>query len=153
MDNAPSTQHLHRNTFPNTSNATYSDPDLIENRDTQEEHNSEAESVSSSMTASEDFEMDDIDSNHGLEDDEETGLTSNIRSERTSRKRRNTHMDERVSPNVEMKKEEDRLTNRKVWSTILINALLIGLWYAFSISISVVSTYPLANLEHDTETV
>jgi len=61
-------------------------------------------------------------------------------------------MDARVAPNVDMKKEEDRLTNRTVWSTILINALLIGLWYAFSISISVVSTYPLANLEQDAET-
>lgn len=92
------------------------------------------------MTSSEDFEMDDIDSGRGLEDDEETGLTSNLRHQRTRRKRKNTAMDERIAPNVDMKKEEDRLTNRTVWTTILINAVLVALWYAFSISISVVST-------------
>jgi len=147
MDDAPRSQDSQRDTFPNTSNTTGSDSRLIKNRENEEEHSAEAESVSGSMTESEDFEMDDIDSGHGLEDDEETGLTSSIRNERTRRKRRNTHMDERVAPDVDMKKEEDRLTNRKVWTTIVMNAVLIGMWYSFSISISVVSTYLSANLE------
>jgi solute carrier family 35 protein C2 len=110
------------------------------NRDLGEEEDSG--SVSGSMTtSSDDFEMDDIDNGHGLEDDEETGLTSHLRRQRTRRKRRNTQLDGRVAPeDVTMKKAEDRLTNRKVWSTVLTNVVLIALWYSFSISISVVCT-------------
>jgi solute carrier family 35 protein C2 len=92
-------------------------------------------------TSSEDFEMDDMDNGHGLDDDEETGLTSHLRRQRTRQKRRNTQLDGRVAPeDVTMKKAEDRLTNRKVWTAVLMNALLIVLWYSFSISISVVCT-------------
>jgi solute carrier family 35, member C2 len=93
---------------------------------------------SGSMTSSEDFEMDDILSPDGLEDDEETGLTSQARRERTRRKRRNTELDERVYPEPDFKKEEDRLTNRTVWGHVLTNTMFILLWYTFSISISVV---------------
>ena len=101
-------------------------------------------SVSGSMTtSSDDFEMDDIGNGH---DDEETGLTSHLRRQRTRRKRRNTQLDGRVAPeDVTMKKAEDRLTNRKVWTTVLMNALLIALWYSFSISISVVCTTTTTN--------
>lgn len=95
----------------------------------------------SMTTSSDDFEMDDVDNSHGLDDDEETGLTSHLRRQRTRRKRRNTQLDDRVAPeDVTMKKAEDRLTNQKVWMAVLMNALLIALWYTFSISISVVCT-------------
>jgi len=99
-------------------------------------------SVSGSMTASsDDLEMGDIHNGHGLDDDEETGLTSHLRRQRTRRKRRNTQLDGRVAPeDVTMKKAEDRLTNRKVLTAVLLNVLLITLWYSFSISISVVCT-------------
>lgn len=133
MDNAASTPDSHFDIIPNGSDKR------TRRRKAGEAADAEGGSDSSSMTGSEDFEMDDIDSVHGLDDDEETGLTSNIRRQRTRRKRRNTQLDERIVPDLNMQKEEDRLTNRKVWTTILMNALLIGLWYSFSISISVVS--------------
>lgn len=140
MDDAVSVPEAHFHALPNTADTTGT---VSKHRRSQEvgvTNEAEAGSESSSMTSSEDFEMDDIDSGRGLEDDEETGLTSNLRHQRTRRKRKNTAMDERIAPNVDMKKEEDRLTNRTVWTTILINAVLVALWYAFSISISVVST-------------
>ena len=105
------------------------------------EQSEEEDSGSDSGSMTDDFEMDDIDNGHALDDDEETGLTSNLRRQRTRRKRRNTQLDSRVAPEeVSMKQAEDRLTNRKVWTVILINTLLIALWYSFSISISVVCT-------------
>jgi solute carrier family 35 protein C2 len=83
------------------------------------------------MTSSEDLEMDDIASDEGLEDDEETGLTGHDRQKRRRRKRRNTHLDQRIVPGSEnLREEEDRLANKTFWSAVLLNALFIGLWYA-----------------------
>lgn len=136
MEDAASTpDNAHFHTSPNTS-----DTSATGSKHRRSPSGEEAGSESSSMTGSEDFEMDDINSGHDFEDDEETGLTSNQRYQRTRRKRRNTQMDERIAPDVDMKKEEERLTNRTVWTTILINTVLIALWYLFSISISVVSS-------------
>jgi solute carrier family 35 protein C2 len=135
MEDAASTPETHFHTSPNTSGTAGTD-----SNHRRSPSGAEDGSESSSMTGSEDFEMDDIDSGHGFEDDEETGLTSSQRHQRTRRKRRNTQMDERIAPDVDMRKEEDRLTNRTVWTTILINTVLIALWYLFSISISVVSS-------------
>ena len=95
---------------------------------------------SGSMTGSETLEMNDVASNGGLEDDEETGLTSTVRNERTRRKRRHTRFDERVLPRPDVRqKREDRMADKAVMSNVATNALFIGLWYTFSISISVVS--------------
>lgn len=88
----------------------------------------DAGSDDSGMT-SDDFEMDDIASDDGLEDDEETGLTGHDRQKRRKRKRRNTHLDQRVVPGSEsQREEEDRLANKTFWSAVLLNALFIGLW-------------------------
>lgn len=80
---------------------------------------------------SDDFELDDIASDEGLEDDEETGLTKHDRQKRQKRKRKNTLLDQRIAPGTEsQREEEDRLANKTFWSAVLLNALFIGLWYA-----------------------
>jgi solute carrier family 35 protein C2 len=91
------------------------------------------------ISSGSDWEMDDIRSDDGLEDDEETGLTAQDRQKRTKRKRRNTMADERVAPAADTTKEEERLASQHFWHDTAINAVLIALWYTFSISISVVS--------------
>lgn len=90
----------------------------------------DAGSDESDMT-SDDFELDDIASDEGLEDDEETGLTKHDRQKRQKRKRKNTLLDQRIAPGTEsQREEEDRLANKTFWSAVLLNALFIGLWYA-----------------------
>lgn len=92
----------------------------------------DAGSDDSDMT-SDDFELNDIASDEGLEDDEETGLTGRDRQKRRKRKRRNTHLDQRIAPGTEnQREEEDRLANKTFWSAVLLNALFIGSWYAQS---------------------
>jgi hypothetical protein len=91
------------------------------------------------VSSGSDWEMDDIRSDEGLEDDEETGLTVQDRQKRTRRKRRNTMADERIVPDSEISKEEERLASASFMRDAIINCILIGLWYTFSISISVVS--------------
>lgn len=99
----------------------------------------DAASDGSDMTSSDDFEMDDIASDDGLEDDEETGLTSTDRQKRRRRKRRGTMLDERVVSGSDTRLEEKRLANRSFWSAFIMNGVFILLWYLFSISITVVS--------------
>lgn len=89
--------------------------------------------------SSSDWEMDDMESDEGLEDDEETGLTQQERLKRKKRKRRHTLVDERIAQDDQIiSKEEKRMANASFYRASLINAVLIGMWYTFSISISVV---------------
>ncbi|KAF2724285.1 TPT-domain-containing protein [Polychaeton citri CBS 116435] len=92
----------------------------------------------------EEFETDE----ERLTDDEETGLTQKDRENRQRKRRRNTQLDERVagdgsgaSRSVRNGQSDAALEKQLVNATLLryylINALLIGLWYTFSISISV----------------
>ncbi|TKA78889.1 hypothetical protein B0A49_01654 [Cryomyces minteri] len=83
------------------------------------------------------MEMDNLHSDEELVDDEETGLTGRDRRKRRRRKRRNTRLDERILGNVEITKGEEKLATQTLLRTSLINCLLIGLWYLFSISISI----------------
>lgn len=99
----------------------------------------DAASDASDMTSSDDFELDDIVSDNGLDDDEETGLTSTDRRKRTKRKTRGTLLDERVAPGFDSRQEERRLANRSFWGAFITNGVFILLWYLFSISITVVS--------------
>lgn len=73
-------------------------------------------------------------------DDEETGLTATDKSKRRGRRRRNTLLDERIVPtDVKITAEEKRAADQNVFKQSLINGLLIGLWYLFSLTISLVS--------------
>lgn len=94
-----------------------------------ENHSSDAEhSDSESRSDSTDFELDDM-SADGLEDDEETGLTKRDRRRRRRRKRRNTLLDQRVVPTDTYTKEEKKLADQNLLKSMMINGVLIGLWY------------------------
>ncbi|GAB7347618.1 hypothetical protein MBLNU459_g4491t1 [Dothideomycetes sp. NU459] len=98
------------------------------------------ESENHTASSSSDWEMDDMDDSltgNELEDDEETGLTQQERTKRKKRKRRNTRIDERIAEESIITNEEKRLASQTFLRASLINAILIALWYTFSISISV----------------
>ncbi|KAH0298622.1 hypothetical protein KCU71_g12808, partial [Aureobasidium melanogenum] len=110
--------------------------DIPEAAHAESPHSYEEEETNPVSSGS-DWEMDDIRSDEGLEDDEETGLTIQERQKRTRRKRRNTLADERIVPDGDISKEEERLAAASFMREAIINSILIGLWYTFSISISV----------------
>ncbi|KAL1595194.1 hypothetical protein SLS60_009882 [Paraconiothyrium brasiliense] len=113
---------------------------------------SESDSDSSGRTDSDHLELDDM-SADGLQDDEETGLTGRDRRRRRRRKRRNTLLENRVVPEeVKFTKEEEKIANQDLIQSMLINALLIGLWYLFSISISVYNKWMFKEEKGDGET-
>lgn len=86
------------------------------------------QSDSESRSDSTDFELDDM-SADGLEDDEETGLTKRDRRRRRRRKRRNTLLDQRIVPDDTYTKEEKKLADQNLMRSMMINGVLIGLWY------------------------
>ncbi|OJD11900.1 hypothetical protein ACJ73_09441 [Blastomyces percursus] len=91
----------------------------------------------SSFAESEVLEMDFLASDDDINDDEETGLTAKERRQRwKQRKRHRRELDARI---VEVKISEDgrRLADRAVIKRLGINAILIGSWYIFSLSISI----------------
>lgn len=87
-------------------------------------------------STSDELEMEDL-SDDGLQDDEETGLTGKDKDRRKRRRRRNTLLDERIA--VTITDEEKKEADQNVLKKGIINGILIGLWYLFSLSISIVS--------------
>jgi solute carrier family 35 protein C2 len=92
----------------------------------------------SSKSTSEDVELDDL-SEDGLQDDEETGLTGKDKGRRKQRRRRNTLLDQRIAGDIKITEEEKKEADQNVFKKSLVNGILIGLWYIFSLSISIVS--------------
>jgi solute carrier family 35 protein C2 len=92
------------------------------------------DSESSEKTDSSDRDDDDMRSSDGLEDDEETGLTGRDRRRRRRRKRRATLLDQRVVGDVHFTKEEEKLANQSMLRSILINVLLVCLWYVSQVA-------------------
>lgn len=76
-------------------------------------------------------------SDEDLHDDEETGLTKKERERKKAKKRRNTRLDQRVA-REKLTDEERHLADVNVVKRLAINMCLIGLWYFFSLSISLV---------------
>lgn len=95
------------------------------------------ERASDDGSTSEDVELNEL-SDDGLQDDEETGLTGKDKAKRKRRRRRNTLLDQRIAADVQITAEEKREADQNVVKRSLINGLLIGLWYLFSLSISLV---------------
>lgn len=116
----------------------------------QEEDGQERPSLEEST--SEDMELDDL-SDDGLQDDEETGLTGKDKGRRKQRRRRNTLLDQRIVGDVKVTAEERKEADRDVLKKSLVNGLLIGLWYTFSLSISIVSRVCILADEHDWELI
>lgn len=100
----------------------------------QEDHKSER---ASDESTSEDVELDEL-SEDGLQDDEETGLTGKDKDRRKRRRRRNTLLDQRVVADIKITDEEKKEANQFVLRNLLLNGILIGLWYLFALSISIV---------------
>ncbi|KAK8088234.1 nucleotide-sugar transporter [Apiospora hydei] len=73
-----------------------------------------------------------------LHDDEETGLTRKDRRRKREKRRRNTRLDNRIA-RENLTEQERKEANQNVVKKIVINAVLIGLWYFFSLSISLPS--------------
>lgn len=70
-----------------------------------------------------------------LHDDEETGLTSKDRRRKRRKRSHNQRLDQRIV-REKISQEEKKEADRNVLRTLLINVALIGLWYFFSLLIS-----------------
>lgn len=91
------------------------------------------------MSAGEELEMDDLASDAGSEADEETGLTGKESRKYLHKQRQSVPLDARIAGNTTITKEAKKLADQQVLKNLLVNATLIGLWYIFSLSISIVS--------------
>lgn len=88
---------------------------------------------------------DDSFTDEDLQDDEETGLTRKDKQRRQKKRIRNTQLDQRVARDRnDISKEERKEADKTVFRSLMINLVLILLWYLFSLSISIVS--PLMKL-------
>ncbi|KXJ86131.1 triose-phosphate transporter family-domain-containing protein [Microdochium bolleyi] len=81
------------------------------------------------------FDSDASVSDEDLHDDEETGLTRKDKKRKKAKKQRNTRLDQRVA-RENLSQEEKHLADVNVARRLAINLCLIGLWYIFSLSIS-----------------
>lgn len=77
-------------------------------------------------------------SDEDLHDDEETGLTAKGRKKKQKKKRRNTLLDQRIARD-NISAQEQKVANQTVVRRLAVNGSLIGLWYLFSLCISLVS--------------
>ncbi|MCJ1231610.1 Triose-phosphate Transporter [Toensbergia leucococca] len=91
----------------------------------------------SSISTGGDVELDHLASEDGLTDDEETGLTKNDKRKRKRRRRKDSLLEERIAVHGKATKEERIVADMSVLKKSLVNAILIGLWYLFSLSISI----------------
>jgi solute carrier family 35 protein C2 len=87
-----------------------------------------------SASTSDDFRLDSISDDDGLNDDEETGLTRNDKRRRETRRERNTLFDQRIVSEGSgggkgLTAEEKKEADQHVVKRMGINAVLIGLWY------------------------
>lgn len=93
----------------------------------------------SSRTTSEDFELDHLTAEDPFSDDEETGMTKRDKRHKKRRRRKAIRMDERFAGNVKAPRPNKKFIYSEIYKAWLINALLVASWYAFSLSISIVS--------------
>ena len=121
--------HRHRNTSGN-----------LNEEDKQSAYSDESHASDfSSRTTSEDFELDHLTTENPFSDDEEAGMTKKDKRHRKRRRRKAVRMDERFAGNIQVPRPNKALTHNGVYTAWLINALLVASWYAFSLSISIVS--------------
>jgi solute carrier family 35 protein C2 len=91
------------------------------------------------LSTSDDVELSAMSDDEGLQDDEETGLTGKDKQKRKRRRRRNTLLDHRIAGEGQITHDEKQEATKSVVKNSLINVCLIGMWYLFSLSISMVS--------------
>lgn len=90
-----------------------------------------------SQPKNQDDDDDDSLSDEDLHDDEETGLTTKDKRRKQSKRRRNTRLDQRIARD-HLTDEERNQADQNVMRKLAVNAVLIALWYIFSLSISLV---------------
>jgi solute carrier family 35 protein C2 len=76
-------------------------------------------------------------SDEDLHDDEETGLTRKERRRKKQKKKRNTRLDQRII-REKITAEDKKAADQDIMKKLLLNASLIGLWYFFSLCLSLV---------------
>ncbi|KAF7563493.1 hypothetical protein G7046_g645 [Stylonectria norvegica] len=96
------------------------------------EEGAEADSPLSGKDESENDSFSDED----LHDDEETGLTRKDKRRKQKKRRKNTRLDQRVIRDKNVSAEEKKEADKDVFRRLIINGVLILLWYFFSLSIS-----------------
>ncbi|KAF5023589.1 hypothetical protein F66182_4347 [Fusarium sp. NRRL 66182] len=85
-----------------------------------------------------DESADDSFSDEDLHDDEETGLTRKDKQKRQKKRNRNTQLDQRIARDRgDISTEERKEADKTVFRSLLVNVVLILLWYLFSLSISI----------------
>lgn len=116
----------------------------------REPHGADSDESSdfSSQSTSEDVELHHIVSEDEWTDDEETGLAKKDNRNRKRRRRKNTLLDQRIIHGKTSKLDTAKYADRSVLWASFINTLLIGSWYLFSLSISIVSQRLIQLLIH-----
>lgn len=103
----------------------------------------------SSRSTSEDVELHHIASEDEWTEDEETGLAKKDNRNRKRRRRKNTLLDQRIIRDGKTSKlDTAKSADRSVLWASFVNTLLIGSWYFFSLSISIVSQKSIQLLIH-----
>ncbi|APA05453.1 hypothetical protein SS1G_09877 [Sclerotinia sclerotiorum 1980 UF-70] len=90
-----------------------------------------------SRSTSDDMELNNFSEDGDLQDDEETGLTAKSRAKRKKKKIRHQSMDHRIAGDIKVTTDEKKEADWNVVRKSLMNGSLIGLWYIFSLSISI----------------
>ncbi|TLS28829.1 hypothetical protein PpBr36_00770 [Pyricularia pennisetigena] len=88
-------------------------------------------------------------SDEDLHDDEEAGLTRKHKERKRDKRRRNTQFDQRIVRGGTISEEEKREADKNVMRNLVINAVLIGLWYLFSLGISIYNKWMFDSKELD----
>lgn len=78
-------------------------------------------------------------SDEDLHSDEETGLSNKERARRQKKRRRITQLGQRIARDKTLSAEERQEADKDVVKKLIVNVVLILLWYFFSLSISLVS--------------
>ena len=118
------------------------DHDKRSRRPSNDDHASE-----SSVTTNDELEMDHLTSDDGHSDDEETGLTKKERKKQKKWHRRPTDAHAQTDHGLHSSSEDGKVADRTLIRAMFVNSLLVGSWYVFSLSISMVSEatdYPLS---------
>ena len=106
----------------------------IEAEDSQHSVKDSQGSDFSSMSTSDDVELDHLESENMISDDEEIGLTNHNKRHH----KRDTDLDAHIGGSFRATKIEQKDADRNVLRALLLNSLLVVSWYLFSLSISIV---------------
>ncbi|KAK2073519.1 hypothetical protein P8C59_007800 [Phyllachora maydis] len=108
------------------------EPKILEEEEDEDEDEDENDVREAFPAAHDDAGLTDED----LHDDEETGLTRKDRRRKKQKRSANTLLDQRIV-RQKLTDQEKKQADQSVCKNLLINCALIGLWYIFSLCISI----------------